>query len=182
MPRLDALPVARRLVCLEAETSYPDLGNIQGPNSGAALPRLPTRRQTRRNPIRAPWHRIGQESNRRRPQLQSKKDRVIQRCGAVWRQHQLEVADPLAGGARRDLGEHVTGLVRGRAKLAEGGEEMIVAVERWIPVSHRHRVDGSGLQERPQRPRQVAALPLSRGRRSPAPCRCRTCRRGRGYR
>ena len=56
--------------------------------------------------------------------------------------HQLEITDMLGGGADRDLGEHVVGPGRrGRAELPEGREEMVVAVQRRIPVPHRHRVD-----------------------------------------
>ena len=67
---------------------------------------------------------------------------ALRRRAAVGGQHQLEVADPLGGRARDDLGDHVPRLVGRRAELSKRRKEVIVAVERGVPMPHRHRVDG----------------------------------------
>ncbi len=56
-------------------------------------------------------------------------------------EHQFQVAHVLAGGARHHLGQHVPGSRGCRPELAERRKEMIVAVERSIPIAHRHRID-----------------------------------------
>jgi hypothetical protein len=66
---------------------------------------------------------------------------ALPRARAVGRQHQLEITDALGGGACRHFGEHVSRLVGRRSKLFERREEVIVAVQRRVPVAHRHRVD-----------------------------------------
>jgi hypothetical protein len=63
------------------------------------------------------------------------------RRAAIGRDHQLEIADALRRRARCDLREHLARLRRRRTELGEGLEEMIVAVARRIPMTHRHRVD-----------------------------------------